>query len=370
MITLALISEADSKKEHANHNLRSVPRPRVTSTASTRELDQPLVPAAAPARSSTTAHAASESSSSTMPMTSNTHPSRSVSMSSSSQRAETLVAPAANSEADHAATSPARRTQSQSRRLAKWHDKTREEYLVTRPRLRDSLTPPLLGYAQGVSIKASDIKGLVAAVVTLMIHIHHHGVAAGSTSLPLPINVSELEPVKLEAFLYNRRSYSLTQTATGNNPVFPALPTVGEGLERSVWHQVPYAVVADKNRWQVKNGYYIPTLSPMALSPLTDEKRAGWMAHGAICALHLVYYGTGPQPISPFVLLAALLGKEGFRALTSSTIASLDQGAARDLEPWFKFNPTETLTQDYRSDFGQFLISVNLQVIMTLYAFE
>ncbi|KAJ2985620.1 hypothetical protein NUW54_g10088 [Trametes sanguinea] len=63
------------------------------------------------------------------------------------------------------------------------------------------------------------------------------------------------------------------------------------------------------------------------------KREAILKACGFLCHMHLAVLGVGPEPVSPFLLLAAI---EGRRALTVDRrfIEVLDPGAFKSLKPW------------------------------------
>ncbi|KAL7279788.1 hypothetical protein ACG7TL_002583 [Trametes sanguinea] len=64
------------------------------------------------------------------------------------------------------------------------------------------------------------------------------------------------------------------------------------------------------------------------------KREAILKACGFLCYMHLAVLGVGPEPVSPFLLLAVL---EGRRALTvdRQSIDELDPGAFKTLKPWY-----------------------------------
>lgn len=63
------------------------------------------------------------------------------------------------------------------------------------------------------------------------------------------------------------------------------------------------------------------------------QREAVLMAFGFLCFMHVVNLGLGPEPVSPFLLLAALSGRSGM-VVDKAFIRDLDVPAYLALEPW------------------------------------
>ncbi len=83
---------------------------------------------------------------------------------------------------------------------------------------------------------------------------------------------------------------------------------------------------------------------------MTNSARiATWKAYGNLCAIFLVVVGVAPKPVSPFLLLIALLGLQSVDSKTDNmpltdlfapitqlpVLAAFDPALARQFKPWF-----------------------------------
>ncbi|KAJ7501344.1 hypothetical protein B0H11DRAFT_2224696 [Mycena galericulata] len=95
-------------------------------------------------------------------------------------------------------------------------------------------------------------------------------------------------------------------------------------------------------RWTKSQGmYFRPQLYPM-----TDVHRedviSEFKVDGTWAALYIVQVGMGPDPLCPFLLLAATQhDRQWLGDLSLSYIFSLDPSAAKILAPWFKLTPDQ-----------------------------
>ena len=134
------------------------------------------------------------------------------------------------------------------------------------------------------------------------------------------------------------------------------LVTTGKGVERGVFDSAVAEVAGNKNYFRDADAYVIPHFTPL---PLQDKERVlWWKACGTLCALYLMYYGRGPSPISPFLLLAAIGGEDAFQKLSLDTIWALDPASAEALQPWFALDPLQDLPTDPMDPVCQLLIQL------------
>jgi hypothetical protein len=88
----------------------------------------------------------------------------------------------------------------------------------------------------------------------------------------------------------------------------------------------------------LRGEFYHPHFIPM-VSIL--RKQQFWMA-GFWSAMHLILLGLAPDPISPWLLYAAVYGKDGL-PIDLDYIRALDPTSASILQPWFLFSAADTL---------------------------
>lgn len=204
--------------------------------------------------------------------------------------------------------------------LARWSRKLQNTYLR-----------PAIGNSSPLSLEGTSVQAMATAVLELLRHIHSHPKdTVPETPPPLGQGMQFIRNVPLRAFLYNNRSYTLRDSNTSG---FVGTTTIGRGLERSVWEQMFSKIEHDHDHWQTIGPYSTPQFSPLRDSADDD---ALWLGYGAACALHLIYSGTAPEPVTPFLLLAVILGQGNFHNLTYESVASFDPGLGQRIRPWFE----------------------------------
>ncbi|KAI0825464.1 hypothetical protein BC629DRAFT_1586380 [Irpex lacteus] len=231
-------------------------------------------------------------------------------------------------------------------RLSAWASGMQQRYIHT---------PPSLGSC--VSISGSSVEVLAAAVLCLLEHIHCQDQDVTPEAPPerLP-GVSYTRPVPLRAFLYDQRFFSLSSSTEIDTL------TVGQGLERSVWGRIFTTMAKDHYHWQTIGSYSTPKLSPFRDANDTQASHALWLSYGAACALHLIHSATAPEPVSPFLLLAIILGQENFHKLTFTTVASFDPDLGRKLQPWLELSADSALPEGLNNPVAQLLMEYEIEV--------
>ncbi|KAJ7832104.1 hypothetical protein B0H13DRAFT_2679236 [Mycena leptocephala] len=141
-----------------------------------------------------------------------------------------------------------------------------------------------------------------------------------------------LEPAPIPGFLHSGRLFRIYTD--------PAKPTesgaTGPGPERAVYVKGLAIRLGHSTRWVKSSGMYTrPSFYNME-EVVRPEHVAGFQVDGAWAALFIVEVGIGPDPLCPFLLLAASqLNREWVGDLTLQYIHALDPSAARTLAPWF-----------------------------------
>lgn len=239
-------------------------------------------------------------------------------------------------------------------RLSAWASSMQQRYIHT---------PPSLGSC--VSISGSSVEVLAAAVLRLLEHIHCQDQDVTPEAPPdrLP-GISYTRPVPLRAFLYDQRFFSLSSSTEIDTL------TVGQGLERSVWGRIFTTMAKDHYHWQTIGSYSTPKLSPFRDANDTQASHALWLSYGAACALHLIHSATAPEPVSPFLLLAMILGQENFHKLTFTTVASFDPDLGTKLQPWLELSADSALPEGLNNPVAQLLMEYEIEVRLpvTLYS--
>ena len=103
--------------------------------------------------------------------------------------------------------------------------------------------------------------------------------------------------------------------------------------------------------FNLRGDYYHPLFLNV---PLSIREQSFWVA-GFWSAMHLVTLLLAPDPISPWLLYTAVLGKEGLPK-DIRYIRAIDPVSARTLAPWFSFGPADTLTDGVLGPIQQLLV--------------
>jgi hypothetical protein len=101
-------------------------------------------------------------------------------------------------------------------------------------------------------------------------------------------------------------------------------------------------LVEDHKRWQLLGDFYVPYLLSLQDVKLPDRIVQFWR-DGAVAAIHMLRLGQGPDPLSPWWILAAIIGDDNAVNLTLDYIYALDPASAKLLTPWFRFSPSDIL---------------------------
>ncbi|KAJ7127769.1 hypothetical protein C8R44DRAFT_873567 [Mycena epipterygia] len=125
----------------------------------------------------------------------------------------------------------------------------------------------------------------------------------------------------------------LCRTSPSLTPLPHRGPATGRGPIRAVFTAGLQEIVGDPLRWGARGPYFMPVWSAPNLR-IPSRLTAYWAA-GRWAALSIMHRdGLGPDPISPFLLILAILGFEDGLELQYHLIAALDPAAAETLLPW------------------------------------
>ncbi|KAJ7441862.1 hypothetical protein FB451DRAFT_1414411 [Mycena latifolia] len=141
------------------------------------------------------------------------------------------------------------------------------------------------------------------------------------------------------------------QVKVGNAP--------GAGPLRATFTAGLKILLSDEALWGRRGPYFIPRFF-RANSIMPEHLNAYFLA-GRWAGLSIMHRnGAGPDPISPFLLVLAILGGDGLGTLTLDFIAMFDPDAAETLAPLFVLAPGTVVsaTQTRTSQLGQLLLNV------------
>ncbi|KAJ7206950.1 hypothetical protein C8J57DRAFT_983960, partial [Mycena rebaudengoi] len=130
---------------------------------------------------------------------------------------------------------------------------------------------------------------------------------------------------------------------------------IGPGPTRAVYRKAIADVVEDHNYWQQapSSAFYIPVFSASMLesSPRTQT----FCAHGTLLAVHAYTLSQGPRPISMWLLLALIAGRDGM-LIPQQYLAALDPVAFDRLAPWLTLAPEDEIPTSFMHPLCQFLM--------------
>ncbi|KIP01304.1 hypothetical protein PHLGIDRAFT_123472 [Phlebiopsis gigantea 11061_1 CR5-6] len=186
----------------------------------------------------------------------------------------------------------------------------------------------------GFSLRAPSIELLATSLLELLKHYHTDPQLSSPTCTFSTTGARHCgaQPSSLLASAWRIYCIGVDGTAISS----------GTGVERSVYDCLAKDIVNDTAYWTPLGIWHAPVFSPLS-APLEDRLKT-WKAVGTFCALHFIYFGTGPAPISPFFILA-LLGTQHFDDLTLGHITALDPEAADKLTGWFNHPPDVAIPQ-------------------------
>ncbi|KAJ7015998.1 hypothetical protein C8F04DRAFT_1283372 [Mycena alexandri] len=196
----------------------------------------------------------------------------------------------------------------------------------------ESTVTPLLRDPLSVVIRAKTIHAAAECVTDLLVHIEQP--AGSDFTMHDPILEAEevytvRKDISIESFFLSYRAITIGA---------PGMPTThGVGPERAIL-RAGCAVLASRHHfWQKvpRSTMFRPIFSPIDIE-IPDRVRT-FRAHGRFLALHCYLSHHGPLPISIWVLLALIIGREAMN-IPQNLLLHLDPGAHDQLAPWYEFH--------------------------------
>ncbi|KAJ7472092.1 hypothetical protein FB451DRAFT_1175850 [Mycena latifolia] len=141
------------------------------------------------------------------------------------------------------------------------------------------------------------------------------------------------------------------QVMVGNAP--------GAGPLRATFTAGLKILLSDEALWGRRGSFFIPRF--FRANSIMPERLNAYFLAGRWAGLSIMHRnGAGPDPISPFLLVLAILGGDGLGTLTLDFIAMFDPDAAETLAPLFVLAPGTVVsaTQTRTSQLGQLLLNV------------
>ena len=117
---------------------------------------------------------------------------------------------------------------------------------------------------------------------------------------------------------------------------------VGDGLHCAIFCNMVTIFLEGPKRWQKLGDYYIPCLLAIDDFKVPCCLALFWR-DGAVAAIHMLCLGLGPDPLSPWWILAAIHGNYDVISLSKDYIHALDPTSEKLLFPWFCLLAKDTL---------------------------
>ncbi|KAJ2973809.1 hypothetical protein NUW54_g11995 [Trametes sanguinea] len=137
---------------------------------------------------------------------------------------------------------------------------------------------------------------------------------------------------------------------------------IGEGIGpatvRTTLRLVLKLVTGDGDLWEMR-GQYASILFHASHSAI-PVRRARLRACGFLSLLHMVVLHAGPDPISPFLLRAAIEDRSRAMSADASFLRVLDPDTYKALAPWVERDQMSPLRLEPLSPLGQLLMSANI----------
>ncbi|KAJ7817986.1 hypothetical protein B0H14DRAFT_3474172 [Mycena olivaceomarginata] len=143
-----------------------------------------------------------------------------------------------------------------------------------------------------------------------------------------------------------------------HSPAHPRSVTNGPGPERALWREGCSVLIHSHNYWQQVPGSdtFRPVFAPVDAE--IPERIQSFRAHGTFLALHCLILRQGPLPISIWVLLALVVGRNAM-LIPENVLHHLDPGAYKILAIWYSFQRDTPVppAREANSPIRQFIIN-------------
>ncbi|KAJ7032324.1 hypothetical protein C8F04DRAFT_1262077 [Mycena alexandri] len=138
--------------------------------------------------------------------------------------------------------------------------------------------------------------------------------------------------ISFESFLKDYRVISVGVRGTGRSSI-----THGAGPERAIIRHAVTVLSQRHHYWQQapSSEMFRPVFTPGTI-PIPERIRT-FRAHGMFLALHCLLLQQGPFPISIWLLLCLIRGKEAL-LIPQNVLLHMDPGAHDILAPWYQFH--------------------------------
>ncbi|CDO71247.1 hypothetical protein BN946_scf184908.g4 [Trametes cinnabarina] len=133
---------------------------------------------------------------------------------------------------------------------------------------------------------------------------------------------------------------------------------IGPATVRTALRIALKLATADHDLWEIR-GHYASILFHVSRSVI-PTRHARLQACGFLALLHMVVVHIGPDPVSPFLLRAAIEDHSRAMAMDQSFLGTLDPGTYKALGAWRERDSSAPLKPGPLSELGQLLMAANI----------
>ncbi|KAF8137871.1 hypothetical protein K438DRAFT_2120182 [Mycena galopus ATCC 62051] len=193
-----------------------------------------------------------------------------------------------------------------------------------------------------VAIHGKTVEAVAACIVDLMVHFQKHDSSEDAfvmedSALHTQMIISEnTADIVLESFFNPVRCILIGVNNANSTRGRARAVTNGAGPERAALRHTCTVLTAQHHNWQQVPGLtmFQPVLTPRVMDP---DRLKTFRVHGMFLALHCFILMQGPLPISIWLLLSLIHGKDAL-LIPKNLLLYLDPGAYDILPPWYNFH--------------------------------
>ncbi|KAJ6565713.1 hypothetical protein B0H10DRAFT_1965569 [Mycena sp. CBHHK59/15] len=160
-----------------------------------------------------------------------------------------------------------------------------------------------------------------------------------------------------ESFFRDLHLLRLIRSPSGVRNGSDVSVSFGLGPERAVYRQAITDIIGDHKFWQLAahSAFFVPVFAPGSVE--IPARINIFSSYGTLLAIHCYALGLGPVPVSAWLLLAIIRGRQGM-LVPREFLAALDPVAFDCLAPWLTIEPGARIPSDFAHPFCQFLFNV------------
>ncbi|KAJ6624595.1 hypothetical protein B0H10DRAFT_728404 [Mycena sp. CBHHK59/15] len=224
----------------------------------------------------------------------------------------------------------------------------RSQVYVFQSSLRNLAMGANVPYVRKFDLHANTVDTAASGIRALIHHLEVH--QDGDVPFPLPAGVLSCSPIRAPvSFFRDGVNIQLGVHPNGQEVSF------GPGPESAVLRRAVFLTLEDYRFWQPAphSSWFVPVFGP---SIEVRERTRHFVADASLFAIHCHVLGTGPAPISPWLMLAACFGRRAM-LIPKQYLAALDPIAFDCLAPWLMLEPEDPIPTNLRHPLCQFLIN-------------